>query len=118
MDPKEKKPTSILIFAGTTGYTILDLHMVHEMAYVLRDNQLVMDFKIQNNTVFVQLRIVDMVVVKASSLPGFLAGRAEISWQEEDSRRFGILNLANCQKAMNKFIKPNCQINMYIQKQK
>ncbi|CAL5990188.1 Leucine-rich_repeat domain superfamily [Hexamita inflata] len=45
-------------------------------------------------------------LIKASSLPGFLAGRADISWQEEDSRRFGILNLANCQKAMNKFIRP------------
>ncbi|CAL5985217.1 Hypothetical_protein [Hexamita inflata] len=51
---------------------------------------------------------------KASSLPGFLAGRAEISWQEEDSRRFGILNLANCQKAMNKFIKPGQLPDKYV----
>ncbi|CAL6016890.1 Hypothetical_protein [Hexamita inflata] len=47
---------------------------------------------------------------KASSLLGFLAGRAEISWQEEE----GILNLANCQKAMNKFIKPGQLPDKYV----
>ncbi|CAL6086454.1 Hypothetical_protein [Hexamita inflata] len=55
-----------------------------------------------------------MILTKASSLPGFLAGRAEISWQVEDSRRFGILNLANCQKAMNKFIKPGQLPDKYV----